>query len=153
MIDLEELKKEIEQLRELDIEIEKKAHKSSSTIDEKMGKYNKLWIKQNKKTFPFKIGDFICEFDNLDTPHKIIKIDYNFRKDRVILETLMIISDSLFDIEIRTSSKRIMITYSLYTTWEQALIDEEVKTYDERNYKTRLLDFIFDIKKVKKCII
>lgn len=143
MSELEILKKEIELDMIESISLNEKAEKFNDEVGEKIERYTTLWLKDNKKLFPFKIGDFIKEA-NSDTIHKITKI--NFRPDRVIIDTLMIISDSINDIEVR-KSYQVIYLQGLNLEWDYLIKEDGIMLYETRDYETKLLDFIFDLSK------
>lgn len=140
---IEQLKKEIELDMIESISLNKKAEKFNDEVGEKIERYTTLWLKDNKKLFPLKIGDFIKEA-NSDTIHKITKI--NFRPDRVVIDTLMIISDSINDIEVR-KSYQVIYLQGLNLEWDYLIKEDGIMLYETRDYETKLLDFIFDLSK------
>lgn len=140
---IEQLKKEIELDMIESISLNEKAEKFNDEVGEKIERYTTLWLKDNKKLFPLKIGDFIKEA-NSDTIHKITKI--NFRPDRVVIDTLMIISDSINDIEVR-KSYQVIYLQGLNLEWDYLIKEDGIMLYETRDYETKLLDFIFDLSK------
>lgn len=140
---IEQLKKEIELDMIESISLNEKAEKFNDEVGEKIERYTALWLKDNKKLFPLKIGDFIKEA-NSDTIHKITKI--NFRPDRVVIDTLMIISDSINDIEVR-KSYQVIYLQGLNLEWDYLIKEDGIMLYETRDYETKLLDFIFDLSK------
>ncbi len=140
---IEQLKKEIELDIIESISLNEKSAKFNDEVGEKIERYTALWLKDNKKLFPLKIGDFIKEA-NSDTIHKITKI--NFRPDRVVIDTLMIISDSINDIELR-KSYQVIYLQGLNLEWDYLIKEDGIMLYEIRDYETKLLDFIFDLSK------
>lgn len=140
---LDRLKKLIELDMIESISLNEKVEKFNDEVGEKIERYTALWLKDNKKLFPLKIGDFIKEA-NSDTIHKITKI--NFRPDRVVIDTLMIISDSINDIEVR-KSYQVIYLQGLNLEWDYLIKEDGIMLYETRDYETKLLDFIFDLSK------
>lgn len=140
---LDRLKKLIELDMIESISLNEKAEKFNDEVGEKIERYTTLWLKDNKKLFPLKIGDFIKKA-NSDTIHKITKI--NFRPDRVVIDTLMIISDSINDIEVR-KSYQVIYLQGLNLEWDYLIKEDGIMLYETRDYETKLLDFIFDLSK------
>lgn len=140
---LDQFKKEIELDMIKSVSLNQKAEKFNDEVVEKIDRYTLLWLKENKKLFPLKIGDFIKEF-NSEIIHKITKI--NFRPDRVIIDTLMIISDSINNIEVR-KSYQVVYLQGLNLEWNNLIKEDGIMLYEIRDYETRLLDFIIDITK------